>query len=284
MMVIAEPKPTDGFRWTQTPWGHGLVCLALEPYAAHLFTAGDIELRNNDSEWAAVAAFLQVPRDRIRLVSQVHGTEIAAIHRELPASSTPPRADGMVSDDDSVAIGVRVADCAPILIADTAGRAVAAVHAGWRGTMQAIAGVAVSTLEKEFGCRAGELIAAIGPCLGPCCGEMGPEIVDMFLAAGHDGGRVDRWFRTGESGRPYFDLWRANREQLEDAGMRPEHILTAGLCTRTHSSVFHSYRAKGTEAGRMLGIIRAARLPLRPFGYGVRIESADGAGEGAGTK
>ena len=131
MMFIAEPKPTDGFRWTQTPWGRALVCLALEPYARHLFTVGDLELRGDDSEWAGVADFLQLPRDRIRLISQVHGTGIAAIHKDTTGAWTPPTADGIVSDDDRVAVGVRVADCAPILLADSTRQAVAAVHAGW---------------------------------------------------------------------------------------------------------------------------------------------------------
>jgi copper oxidase (laccase) domain-containing protein len=112
-------------------------------------------------------------------------------------------------------------------------------------------------MSREFGCRPEDLIAAIGPCLGLCCGEMGPEVVDMFRASGHDDGRIGRWFQTGASGRPYFDLWRANREQLEAAGLRKDRIFTSGLCSRSHPDVFHSYRAQGSGAGRMLGVIRA---------------------------
>ena len=79
----------------------------------------------------------------------------------------------------------------------------------------------------------------------------------MFTEAGHADATVERWFATGPSGRPYFDLWQANRDQLEAAGVGRERIFSAGLCTRSHPDVFHSYRAKGPEAGRMLGIIRA---------------------------
>ena len=257
MMFIAEPKPTDGFEWTQTPWGRGLVCPPLQQYASHLFTVGDVELRSDEKEWTGVAEFLHLTRDRIRLVSQVHGIGIAAIHKETAGAWTPPTADAIVSDDDRVAVAVRVADCAPILLADTTRSVVAAVHAGWRGTMQGIAGVAVASMSREFGCGAEDLIAAIGPCLGLCCGEMGPEVVDMFRAAGHDDGRIGRWFQTGASGRPYFDLWLANREQLESAGLRPDRVFASGLCSRSYPEVFHSYRAKGSRAGRMLGIIRA---------------------------
>jgi YfiH family protein len=257
MMFIAEPKPTDGFRWTQTPWGHALICEALEPVAPHLFTVGDLELRDDEREWSAVAEWMQVPRERVRLISQVHGRDIASARKQASQPWTVPRADGIISDDDGGAIAVRVADFAPILIAAPTRRAVAAVHAGWRGTMQGIAEAAVSALQRELECRPEDLVAAIGPCLGPCCGEMGPEVVEMFGAAGHHGDRLARWFQTGPSGRPYFDLWRANREQLETAGIRPERIHSAGLCSRSFPEVFHSYRAKGSAAGRMLGIIRA---------------------------
>jgi YfiH family protein len=257
MMFITEPKPTDGFEWTQTPWGRGLVCVPLERYATHLFTVGDVELRSDEKEWAGVADFLHLTRDHIRLVRQVHGIAIAAMQKQTAGEWTPPTADGIVSNDDRVAVAVRVADCAPILLADTTRRAVAAVHAGWRGTMQGIAGEAVAAMTREFGCRAEDLIAGIGPCLGLCCGEMGPEVVEMFRAAGHGEGRIGRWFQTGTSGRPYFDLWLANREQLEAAGMKPDRIFMSGLCSRSHPDVFHSYRAKGSGAGRMLGVIRA---------------------------
>jgi YfiH family protein len=234
-----------------------LICDALEPIAAHVFTVGDVELRDDEREWAAVAGFMQVPRNRIRLISQVHGRDIAVLRKASDESWTPPRADGILSDDERVAIAVRVADCAPVLIADPTRRAVAAVHAGWRGTMQGIAGEAVGALQRELDCRPEDLVAAIGPCLGPCCGEMGPEVIEMFRAAGHDASRISRWFQTGPSGRPYFDLWRANREQLEAAGIPPDRIHSADLCSRSYPEVFHSYRAKGSAAGRMLGIIRA---------------------------
>jgi copper oxidase (laccase) domain-containing protein len=123
--------------------------------------------------------------------------------------------------------------------------------------MQGIAGEAVAALQRELGSRPADLVAAIGPCLGLCCGEMGPEVVEMFRAAGHHEERLARWFQNGQSGRPYFDLWSANREQLETAGLRPDRIHTAGLCSRSHPAVFHSYRARGAAAGRMLGILRA---------------------------
>ena len=87
--------------------------------------------------------------------------------------------------------------------------------------------------------------------------EVGPEVVQAFIDAGHNATSVERWFSTGASGRPYLDLWRANADQLAAAGVPREHIHVAGLCTRTYPDVFHSYRAAKEQAGRMVGVIRA---------------------------
>lgn len=162
----------------------------------------------------------------------------------------------MVSDDPQSAIGVRVADCAPILIADRRLGVVAAAHAGWRGTVQRAAAVAVESMTREFGSGPADLVAAIGPCLGACCGEVGQDVVRAFEDAGHE--QVGRWFTTGPTPRPYLDLARANADQLRDAGIPAGSIHVSGLCTRTHAGLLHSYRADGAAAGRMVGAIRAA--------------------------
>jgi len=152
---------------------------------------------------------------------------------------------------------VRVADCAPILIADRRTGSVAAVHAGWRSTMQRIAVEAVAVMRRELRSDPGDLVAAIGPCLGPCCGEMGEEVVQAFRDAGHDEAAIARWFSREDGKRPHFDLWRANVDQLAGAGIPAGSIHVAGLCTRTYPDVFHSYRMRGSQAGRMVGVIRA---------------------------
>ena len=163
----------------------------------------------------------------------------------------------MVSDDGAAAFGVRVADCAPILIGDRRTGSVAAVHAGWRSTMQRIGVEAVAVMQQELGSDPGDLVVAIGPCLGPCCGEMGEEVVQAFRETGHDDLTIARWFSRENGTRPYFDLWRANVDQLVGAGIPARSIHVSGLCTRTYPEVFHSYRVRGTQAGRMVGVIRA---------------------------
>jgi polyphenol oxidase len=257
MMFMSEPQPNDGFVWTQAPWGPILRCEPLLEVADHFFTAGSVELRQNDGEWAAVAALAGVPRRQLRLLHQVHGRTIALSRSGETGAWTPPQADAVVSDDPSAAFVVRVADCAPILIADRRTGAVAAVHAGWRSTMQRISAEAVDAMRREVGSDPRDLVAAIGPCLGPCCGEMGEEVVEAFRTAGHDPQAIARWFTRENGKRPHFDLWRANREQLESAGVPAGSIHVSGLCTRSYPKVFHSYRVDGTAAGRMVGVIRA---------------------------
>jgi len=204
-----------------------------------------------------VAALAGVEPDRLRLLNQVHGSDVVVVRRGEPAPPVRPQADAVVSDDPTVALVVRVADCAPILLADERRGVVAAIHAGWRSTMGRIAVKAIEALAREFGSRPRDLRAAIGPSLGACCGEMGEEVVEAFRAAGHDALTLERWFVRTPGRKPHFDLWRANREQLQAAGVPADAIHAAELCTRTHPDAFHSYRARGAGAGRMVAVIRA---------------------------
>ena len=253
---MTPPQPNGGFEWTQAPWGLALRCGPLLDVAPHLFTVGNLQLRSDEHEWNGLAAAMKVPADRLQLLHQVHGTGALVVRRGRPATRERPHADIAVSDDPESAMVVRVADCAPILIADTRQPVVAAVHAGWRGTLQGVAKEAVAGMAREFDSRPGDLVAAIGPCLGACCGEMGHEVVEQFRAAGFDHDSMGRWFTIGGKGRPYFDLRRANRDQLAQAGVPAGQIFSADLCTKTYADTFHSYRAHGAAAGRMIGVIR----------------------------
>jgi YfiH family protein len=258
-MFMTEPQPSGGFAWVQAPPGQVLRCEPLQALADHFFTAASLRLRSDEQEWESVARVAGVPRSRLRLLNQVHGRAVAVVSRESSGAWTPPQADAAVTDDPSVALVVRVADCAPILLADRRTGAVAAVHAGWRSTMQRIVAAAVSSLRETYGTDPADLAAAIGPSLGACCGEMGDEVVQAFQDAGHDEAAIERWFAREEGRRPHFDLWRANTEQLVSAGVPASAIHVSGLCTRTYPEVFHSYRAAGPNAGRMAAVIRANR-------------------------
>lgn len=253
---MSDPKPSDGFVWTQAPWGRVLQCQALKPFGRHFFTAADLRLVDDEQEWAAVAELAGLAPDRLRLLHQVHGRTIVSTDARDAAWSRQ-EADGITSDDPSVALVVRVADCAPVLIADAATGAVAAVHAGWRSTMHRIVTAAVTSMQNAYGSRPEDLIVAIGPSLGACCGEMGDEVVEAFRDEGHSEASIAAWFARSAGRRPHFDLWRANHDQLVTAGVRPDAIHLSRLCTRTHPDAFHSYRARGRQAGRMAAVIRA---------------------------
>lgn len=256
MFMSTSAQPSGGFEWTQAPWGPVLRCRPLLEVVDHFFTTASLSLARDSAEWDLVSELAGVPRARLRLLRQVHGHAIAVASTDRQSAWRTPEADGVVSNDPSVALGVRVADCAPVLMADRRQGVVAAVHAGWRSTLQRIAGEAVSAMRREFGTAPGDIIAAIGPSLGACCGEMGEEVVDAFRDAGHRGGDIDRWFSRVPGRRPHFDLWRANTDQLQDAGVRADAIHASGLCTRTYPDLFHSFRAAGSLAGRMVGVIR----------------------------
>lgn len=209
-----------------------------------------------------MASSLGVPADRLLLVKQVHGTGVAVARR---GAEHAPRHEGYIglgdadivlTDDPSVAIAVRVADCTPVLLYDPATRVVGAVHAGWRGTAARASGAAVAALTREFGSDPRDVLAVIGPCLGACCGEVGPEVVDAFRAGGADAAEIGAWFGPGLADRSFLDLERANRDQLGRAGVESSGIFASGVCTKTHRDRLHSYRAEGQATGRMLAAIR----------------------------
>lgn len=242
----------------QAPWGAVLQCGPLSAAARHFFTAGDLALRDDPDEWRAVAAQAGVEPDDLLLMTQVHGAAVA----EASVGSRRPwpraEADILISDDPAAAIGVRVADCVPILLAEETGRAVAAIHAGWRGLVRRAPIAGVDSLRTRYGVRPERLIAAIGPAIGACCYEVGSEVRQAFVESGHHASLLEQWFEPKERGKFHLDTVRAARHQLEGTGIPPSRIHTVDLCTKCHADLLHSYRVSGSQAGRMVGVIRAA--------------------------
>jgi polyphenol oxidase len=254
----------DGFRWTDESWGRALRSAPLEGIADHFFTSLPLRLRGDDGqeerEWETVARTIGVDPTRLWRLTQVHGNTVVVARAEdgRADGSAPPDGDILVSREPAVALAVQVADCVPLLIADLSTGAVAAAHAGWRGTAANVAGTAVTALAREFGSRASDLVVAHGPSIGPCCYVVGDELLAEFGRSGF-GARLDRWFSRDESGRLRLDLWTANRDQLVDAGVSPDQIHLSGLCTASHPELFPSYRRDGRGTGRVAGVIRARR-------------------------
>ena len=259
-MTLPELPPS--FAWTQTSLGLVLKCEPLESIAPHLFTTRNVPIVT-PADWMAVAQLLGAT-DAVT-VNQVHGREVATIRRGGAIGLHARHdADALVSNDPRVAIGVRAADCVPLLLADTQTGAVAAVHAGWRGTAAGAAGTAVAALARTFGVHPQHLLAAIGPSIGPCCYKVGSELVNAFAAAGHPRHLIDRWFsvrgtgiRGQGTGTLVLDVPGANRDQLVLAGVPEDQIYLSGLCTAMHLDVLTSYRAEKEKAGRIAGVIRA---------------------------
>lgn len=257
------------------PCGRTLRCATLPHAARHLFGTRDANVRAEApgalDAWAAVARTLDVPADSLLRVHQVHGAEVVVCLRgrtrtahtpqpmatALGALQAPAQADIVASDDPDVAITVRVADCAPILIADVRLGAVAAAHAGWRGTSLGVAQRAVEAMVTHFGSRAGDLFAAIGPCIGPDVYEVGEQVRAAFEADGHGPAALAHWFTRGPGVRPHLDVWRANVDQLVVAGVPASQVSCARACTATHPDWFFSHRGEGAATGRMVAAIRA---------------------------
>lgn len=182
---------------------------------------------------------------------QMHGREVLQCSGEGIMHNDA--ADILVCSDGSV-LGVRVADCCPVLLADPERGLLAAVHAGWRGTSMDAAGHAVKAMET-LGANASNIIACIGPCIGPCCFEIGEETADSLSNSCPDAERM----LTGKNGSMHADLAGINRLQLLHTGLAPANIeqlrsTTAG-CTCCHRREFFSYRRDGRQSGRHLAIV-----------------------------
>jgi YfiH family protein len=201
---------------------------------------------DRDATRRRVAAALE-PRGRLFLLKQVHGAAV----RRAPWTGFP-EGDAAVADEPGLILGIETADCLPVLIVDPRRRAVAAAHAGWRGTAAGVARAAVDALVAG-GSRPEDLVAATGPGIGPCCYEVGEEL----RAAFGDGGAA--FFRPGPRGRPHLDVRAANERQLREAGVSEERIHRVADCTRCRAELYHSYRRDGRGAGRMISYVGYGR-------------------------
>lgn len=270
--MIPPPAP-NGWRWERRGALLLLACDRLdEAGALHAFTTrpggesappfdslnlsrgvGDAPAAVVGNRRRALAALGRALEDHVE-VSQVHGATVALVDA-VDRGRKIEGADGLATSDPAVVLAVHTADCVPVLLADPRSGAVGAVHTGWRGTAAGAAAEAVAVMRRAFGADPRDLIAGIGPAIGPCCYEVDAVVAESYASR--------RWrdavLSPGHPSRWQLDLWEANRLQLLEAGLRPEGISTARMCTAHLPELFFSHRRDGIT-GRMAALV-ARSLP-----------------------
>lgn len=218
-------------------------------------------------------------------VRQVHRETVQVVRKsdrllEMENGRATLEGDGLLTDVPGMVLGIQVADCVPVLVADVSRRVVGAFHAGWRGTLAGIARRGIDKMQAEYGSRPADLIAAIGPSIGPCCYSVGDEVRWGFAGQFEYGAELFRerhvWSGreledeagsgAGNRVRVYLDLWEANRRQLMDAGISENAVTVLHECTACARDgggemKYFSHRAERGFAGRMMGAIGIAAAP-----------------------
>jgi YfiH family protein len=209
---------------------------------------------------------------------QIHSDIVHVVNVvNLRPSAEAPRGDALITNQPGLLLVVQTADCVPILLADKKHHAIAAIHSGWRGTLQRIAEKALGRMQMEFGTRPQDVVAALGPGIGQCCFEVGPEVAAEFearfpkarewfkgpfdaLARGDNDPNWLPWLTMRPPGhqlpepRAHLDLIAANRAILSATGVPPRNIFSSGLCTSCRTDLFFSYRRERVT-GRMIAAI-----------------------------
>jgi hypothetical protein len=203
-------------------------------------------------------------------LKQIHSNTVRVVKKEdgalegrlqTPEGKAVFEGDGLITDVPGVLLAVGTADCVPVLVVDVAKKVVGAFHAGWRGTVSRIVERGVAKIQEEYGSRTTNLVAAIGPSIGPCCYTVGKEV---WSEVGRQFEYAEELFtRASDTEETRLNLWEANRRQLLNAGIAEINIVALGECTacarsRTGAPRYFSHRADHGNAGRMLNLIGVA--------------------------
>lgn len=214
-------------------------------------------LDNVRTNLGVLAEFLNIDAGNIATCNQVHGDTVAVINS---VSSSPPKADAIVAAQPGIFPAVKTADCVPILLMDPVHKVCAAVHAGWCGTALRVTRKVVRLMQEDFGTDVSDLVAAIGPAIGPCCYEVDDNVLipvsrnvpwaDRFvtLEMNHESGNPAR----GKSYR--LDLVGVNRFELTSMGVQEANIYSTDLCTSCRPDLFFSHRRDGVPSGRHIAV------------------------------
>lgn len=271
--ISDETLADSGFYWREKNGIKILVCRSLEEkgfvngFSTRLggvsaFPENSLNLAGYDEDAAENIEenrrrFLQVFDGDYTLASvwQTHSANVKTVKTIEDAKDGDSKFDALISNLENVLVGVKTADCVPVLLGDTKTKAFAAIHAGWRGTAHSIIKNAFEKLRANYGTDAENLICAIGPAASCKNYEVGQEVIDAFAENFSTSGNL---FRKTRDGHALVDLHLANREQLIALGVAPENIFTAPLCTIERTDLFFSYRVEKKlygKTGRLLAVV-----------------------------
>jgi polyphenol oxidase len=197
-----------------------------------------------------LATAIGIPAERFLWASQVHSGDVLAVTADGISRgilNENPQTDALMTDVQGICLMVMVADCVPVLLYDPVKRAVAAIHAGWRGTVKMITASAIQAMKDRYGSDPSDILAGIGPSIGPCCYEVGDDVV---AAVGDVFGTTEGFIQRDGGSKARFDLWYANRQQLTAAGIPNQNIDLASVCTLCHPEIYFSSRASAGITGR----------------------------------
>jgi polyphenol oxidase len=263
----------SAFYWRERDGVKVLVCRALEEHGfangfstrlggVSPFPENDLNLAGFDEDLAENIyenrrRFLSVFDGGFQLASvwQVHGDGVKIVRTTEEAANSDEKFDALVSNLDNVLVGVKTADCVPILIGDTKTKAYAAVHAGWRGTVQSIVRKSVDVMQKNYGTKPQDLVCAIGPAAGCKNYEIGSDVIEAFAKNFEDSAK---YFTATREGHALVDLSLANEDQLLSVGVAAYNIFKAPFCTMARTDLFFSYRVEKKlygKTGRLLSVI-----------------------------
>ena len=252
-MVDARTCSDGGFRLDRLAngWRVGRFAVLEAIGVVHLVTTRqgpDVQQVRHDpgSAGREIARVLGV--EDAAFLEQVHGGDVLVCEQGGLAGF----ADGLVTATESLALLGKSGDCPIVLIGDRRGRAVGFAHASWRAT---VAGITPAVVRRmvDLGCEPSDLVACICPSAGPCCYEVGEEV--RAAAVSGIGRHAESFFRLGPTGKPHFDLGRANANALIRAGVPSLSVHTSGVCTLCHNDLFPSHRREGDAAGRFAAVI-----------------------------
>lgn len=191
---------------------------------------------------------------------QVHSANVAKVTRADKGKGLEnyeeaiANTDALITNEANIPLMLFFADCTPIILADPVHKAVGVAHGGWKGTVKSIAVKTIEMMGQEYGTQPEDVLAGIGPAIGPCCYQVGEEVAQQFRDSFPE--FADEIIEpASEKGKSYLNLWQANARQLLAAGVLKEHIEVAGVCTACHNQQFFSYRADGGRTGRIGALI-----------------------------